>query len=86
MSAPTKLTVRLPLLPLDCLGGLHQPIATAKVLGGKVEVSAGFGLGTTDLYVAINGKRRLAVDCGPLLKAAIDEALRRWKYKPKEAK
>jgi hypothetical protein len=74
----TKRAVRvsLPILLGQRIGGLHQEIATATFPDGtKVEVSAGFGLGHTQIYVSVGDRRVLAVDGAPLLKALIDTAV-----------
>ncbi len=76
------LTVKLPTIEGRRLGGFHQALATAEVPGAQVEVSAGFGLGNSEMYVSVNGHRNLTLDCAPLLRAAIDEAIGRWKAKP----
>jgi len=72
------ITVRLPVVPHDELRGFHQTICTAEFGdGGEAEVSGGLGLGHTEIYVAIDGKRVLAVDCMPMFKALIDAALKK---------
>jgi hypothetical protein len=72
------ISVKLPITPEHRLGGLHREIASAELVDGKtVIVSAGFGLGTADLYVSIGGKRVLAVDGRSLITALIDAAIER---------
>jgi hypothetical protein len=74
--APKNVQVRLPVLPTDRLGGFHQDVATAKFPDGTTAVvSAGFGCGSSEMYVSIGGKRRLAVDASPLIRALIDAAV-----------
>lgn len=68
-------TVKLPVLDPTGYGGLHQNVCSAEVLGARVEVSTGFGLGHTQAYVSVNGRRVLSVDLEPLLRGLIDTAL-----------
>ena len=82
MSVKT-ITVKLPILPARKLGGFHQEVASAELVGSRAVVSAGFGLGNTQMYVAINGKRVLSVDAAPLLRALIDAAVAAKKKEPK---
>lgn len=75
-STGREIVVRLPLNDAQRIGGLHQGICTADFDDGtKVEVSSGWGLGGTDFYVSVNGKRRLSVDGRPLLDALIKQAV-----------
>jgi len=72
------ITVKLPVLPHEGIGGLHQELCSAAFAdGAKAEVSGGFGLGNSMLYVSIDGKRVLAVDGAPMLRALIDAAVDR---------
>lgn len=73
---PKTIRVELPVLPANSLGGLHMDLASAEFPDGtKARVSGGFGLGNSQMYVAIDGKRRLAVDSAPLLRALINAAV-----------
>lgn len=73
---PKTIRVDLPVLPANSLGGFHMELASAEFPDGtKASVSGGFGLGNSQMYVAIDGKRRLAVDSTPLLRALIDAAV-----------
>lgn len=69
-------TVKLPIKSSEGLGGFHQELCAADFPNGdKVKVSAGFGLGSTEMYVSLNGKRVLTVDGEPLLRALIDRVV-----------
>ena len=70
-----SIKVALPILPTGGIGGFHQEIVSAEVGDDTVVVSGGFGLGHTEMYVAVNGERRLTVDTKPMLRALIDTVL-----------
>lgn len=70
------ITVKLPVYPEKTIGGFHANMVTADFAdGSQAVVSSGFGLGNTDMYVSIDGKRMIAVDARPLLTALIDAAV-----------
>lgn len=67
--------VELPIVARQ-IGSLHRDVASATFPdGSRAEVSCGFGLGNMDMYVSIGGKRALAVDACPLVRALIDAAV-----------
>ena len=73
----SKLVVTLPVIEGRTLGGLHQEICTAEGDFGVITLSGGFGLGHSEIYADLNGKRILTVDSAPVLRGIIEEALAR---------
>ncbi len=73
------ITCTLALGDPDQLGNLHQSVLSVDPCAAtnerSVEVSSGFGFGHLMLYVAVDGKRRLAVDTESLLRELIARAL-----------
>lgn len=71
---PEGVAVTLPVLQGNSFR-LHTGIASCEVGGKVLQISGGFGLGHTELYVSVDGKRQLQVDARPLLDALITRAL-----------
>lgn len=85
---PTKVSV---VVELDAelypkrIGTLHASWVTIEpqeATGGrKVEISGGHGLGNSNAYVAVDGKRVLATSLQPLFEALTDAALKACEVK-----
>ena len=59
----------------DKLGGLHMEIVSADYEGHNVSVSAGFGLGNSDVYVQLDDHRIFTIDTTDFWRTLIDTAL-----------
>ena len=72
----TTVTINLPVTEHpEGIGGLHHEVCTADSEVGEVVVSCGYGLGNPQIYVSVGGKRVLAADTTPMLKALVLRAI-----------
>ena len=71
-----RVTLTIPITEYPkSLGGFHRDFCTVESEAGKVVISSGYGLGNPYLYVAVNGKRVLAVDTTPILEFLAGRAI-----------